>query len=121
MPSILVIEQNPALGQLFETALRGAGYTVYLATGPEAAHELLHRVAVEMVITDLNLPSGAGLEIVTEVRDQFPGTKIVGISGEAIEFDPMQAAPLLDSVEVLRNPIGINHLLGTVQRVLGYP
>jgi YesN/AraC family two-component response regulator len=79
---------------------------------------LLHRVAVEMVITDLNLPSGAGLEIVAAVRDHFPATKIVGISGEASEFDPVQAAPLLDSVEVLRNPIGISHLLGTVQRIL---
>jgi two-component system, response regulator YesN len=121
MPSILVIEPEAAVGRLFETALRGAGYTVYLASTASEGLEYLRRLPLEVVIADLNMPSGAGLDIVSIVRHDFPATKLVGISREAMEFDPAQAAPLLDSVELLRNPIGVTHLLGTVQRVLGCP
>ena len=121
MPSILIIEYDSAVGQLFETALRTAGYDVYLAGSAAEAYETLRRTSVEMVITDINMPSGAGLQIISVVRQDFPATKIVGISREASEFDPVQAAPLLDGVEMLPNPIGVNHLLGTVQRVLAGP
>jgi DNA-binding NtrC family response regulator len=121
MPAILIIEQDTAVGQLFVAALEGAGYTVYLALNRAEAYELLHRVEVQVLITDLNLPRGSGLELVAAVRDDFPGTKMVAISGEASEFDPVQAAPLLDTVEVLPNPVSVSHLLDTVQRVLACP
>lgn len=119
MDSILVIEPDGAVGRLFETALRTAGYHVYVATNAEEGYEVLRRTAVRMVITDLNMPSSSGLEVIAVVRDQFPDTKIVGIAGEASEYDPVRAAPLLDTVEVLANPIGVNRLMETVQRVLG--
>ena len=121
MPPILIIEPDIAIGRLFETALRGAGYTVFLAHSAVEGYKILSRLAFAMVITDLNMPSGVGPEIVSVVRHNFPETKIIGISREASEFDPAQAAPVLDSVEVLRNPIGVSHLLGTVERLLNAP
>jgi CheY-like chemotaxis protein len=121
MPSILIIEYDSAVGQLFETALRSAGYDVYLAGTAAEGYEMLRRISVEMVITDINMPSGTGLQVISAVRHDFPDTKIVGISREASEFDPLKAAPLLNTVEVLSNPIGVKELLGTVQRVLGGP
>jgi DNA-binding NtrC family response regulator len=121
MRSILVIEPDIAVGRLFETALRGAGYTVYLASSAPEGLGFLRSMPIEMVITHLNMPRGTGLDMVSIVQHEFPATKLLGISTEATEFDPAQAAPLLESVELLRNPIGVTHLLGTVQRVLGAP
>ena len=48
----------------------------------------------------------------------FPTTKVVIVSSEASEYDPLQASPLLDEIEVLPKPVGVSHLLGTVHRVL---
>jgi DNA-binding NtrC family response regulator len=118
MPSILVIENDAAVGQLFETALRTAGYDMHLAGSAAEGYEILRRISVEMVITDINMPSGAGLEIISMVRHDFPDTKIVGISREASEFDPVQAAPLLNTVEMLSNPFRVDQLLDIVHRVL---
>jgi two-component system response regulator YesN len=121
MHSILVIHHDRAVGRLFETALQGAGYTVYLATRASEGLNFLRNFSIDMLITDLNMPQGAGLDIIAVVQRELPGTKLVCISGEASEFDPLLAAPLLDAVEVLPNPIGVNHLLGAVQRALGGP
>jgi hypothetical protein len=56
--------------------------------------------------------------MVSVVREQFPETKVLGMSTEASEYDVVEAAPLLDTVEVLPNPLGVGDLLGTVQRLL---
>jgi DNA-binding NtrC family response regulator len=121
MRSILVIERDIAVARLLETALRRAGYTVYVASSAPEGLGFLRSMPIEMVITDLNMPSGTGLDMVSIVQHEFPATKLLGISTEVTEFDPAQAAPLLESVELLRNPIGVTRLLGTVQRVLGAP
>ena len=60
------------------------------------------------------MPSGSGFDIVSIVQHEFTAAKLVGISREVMEFDPARAAPMQDSVGLLRNPIGFNHLLGTV-------
>jgi two-component system response regulator YesN len=101
--------------------LQQAGYVVYPAASPGEGYEVLRRTRVDMVLTDLNMPLGAGMEMVSIVRQEFPTTKILGVSAEASEFNPMQAAPILENVEVLPNPIGVHDLVATVQRVLQTP
>jgi DNA-binding response OmpR family regulator len=121
MITILIVEHDEPVGRLIEATLESAGYTVYRAYTPADVYDVLRARRVAMVIAELNMPDGAGLDVIAMLRHDFPGTKIVGISGTASEFDPVQAAPLLESVEVLPNPIGITHLVGTVQRVLNSP
>jgi hypothetical protein len=48
------------------------------------------------------------------MHHDFPNTKIIGISGAATEFDPVQAGPLLQTVDVLPNPLDESRLLATV-------
>ena len=121
MRSVLVIHHDMAVGRLFEAALREAGYTVYLASSTSEGLTFLHNFRIDMLVADLNMPQGAGLHLVSVVQRDFPDTKVVCMSGDASEFDPVQAAPLLNSVEVLPNPIVVYHLLGAVQRALGTP
>lgn len=73
---------------------------------------------IEIVITDLNMPEGTGVEVVSVLRRDFPATKVVIVSSEASEYDPLQVSPLLDAMVVLPKPVGVGHLLGTVHRVL---
>ena len=121
MTSILVVETNTEVRRLFEAALQGAGYRVHLAASAAEGYDVLRQSSVAMVIADLNLPEGTGLEMVTVVRQQFPGTKVLGMSTEASEYDVVEAAPLLNTVEILPNPLGVGDLLGTVERLLDRP
>jgi DNA-binding NtrC family response regulator len=121
MQAVLVIEHDVHVGQLFESALRSAGHTVYLTLDAPQAFDILRRVPVGVVITDLNMPNGSGLDIVSVMHHDFPNTKIIGISGAATEFDPVQAAPLLETVDVLPNPLDVSRLLATVKHALNVP
>ena len=118
MASILVIDDDLAVRGLFEQVLQSDGHTVYLAATAAAAYDVLRCSPVEIVITDLNIPEGKGLEVISVLRHDFPDTKVVIVSSEASESDPLQASPLLNEIEVLPKPVGVGHLLGTVHRVL---
>jgi DNA-binding NtrC family response regulator len=121
MQPVLVIAHDRDVARLFESALHGAGHTVYLAADPGQGYEILQRVPVGVVVTDLNMPNGAGLEVVAIVHHDFPNTKIIGISGAATEYDPVQAASLLEMVDVLPNPLDLSRLLDTVEHALNAP
>jgi CheY-like chemotaxis protein len=96
MTSILVLETNTEVRRLFEAALQGAGYRVHLAASAAEGYDVLRQSSVAMVIADLNLPEGRGLEMVTVVRQQFPGTKVLGMSTEASEYDVVEAGAVAE-------------------------
>ena len=90
-----------------------------LPTSPEGIDRLRESI-IDVVITNLNMPQGTGLEVISLLRHNFPATKVVVVSAEASEYDPLETGPLLNAAEVLPKPVGVSHLLGTVNRVLGY-
>jgi two-component system chemotaxis response regulator CheY len=120
MANILVIDEDAAVRGLFQTVLQSSGHAVFLAANAAEGWDVLRGSAIEMVITDLNMPQGTGLEVISVLRHDFPTMKVLVVSGEASECDPLQDSSCLDAVEVLPKPVGVSHLLGTVNRVLGY-
>jgi CheY-like chemotaxis protein len=118
MARILVIDDDAAVRGLFQTVLQSAGHTVSLAANGAEGLDVLRGSAIEMVITDLNMPGGTGVEVMSVLHQDFPTTKVIVVSGEASEYNPHEVSPLLDAVEILPKPVGVNHLLCTVSRVL---
>jgi two-component system, chemotaxis family, chemotaxis protein CheY len=119
MATILVIDNDAAVRGLFQTVLQSVGHAVSVAANAAEGLDVLRGSAIEMVITDLNMPEGTGLDVISKVRQDFPTTKVLVVSDEASDDDPLQTSSSLDAVEVLPKPVGVSHLLGTVNRVLG--
>jgi CheY-like chemotaxis protein len=117
---VLVVEDNPVSSRFVESVLRGAGYQVLVAqTKSEAMSALATRSDVGMVICDIELPDGSGLDLVAEFRlDGIHATLPVimctaagdgesvraafaaGCSGYVLK--PVNAARLLDRVAACR-------------------
>ena len=118
MATILVIEDDTAVRGLLQTVLQSAGHSVVLAANAAEGVVVLRGSPIEMVITDLDMPQGRGLEVISILHHDFPTTKVVAVAGEASEYEPLQPSSCLDAEEVLPKPVGVSHLLGTVHRVL---
>ena len=121
MANILVIDQDAAVRGLFQTVLESAGHAVALAANADEGYEVLRSSRIEMAIVDINMSNGTGSEVLSVVQHDFLATRVLVISGEAIEYDPLQAGSLLRGVEILLKPLGVSQLLETVSRVLGSP
>jgi two-component system phosphate regulon response regulator PhoB len=68
MPSILVVEDEPAILELIKVNLVDAGYEVKAAEDAETAHEVLKQELPDLVLLDWMLPGQSGLALARQLR-----------------------------------------------------
>ena len=66
--NILVIEDDPIMLKAISNILNKGGYNVITACDAKEAFELLELEHYDIVITDIMLPYGSGLEVVRRIR-----------------------------------------------------
>ena len=77
---ILVVDDEPDLRTLYELTLLRAGYDVQVAANLAQARALLNAQSFHVLITDMRLPDGLGLELIHELRDQHRTERSVVIT-----------------------------------------
>jgi len=81
MKSILVIDDEEQLVKMVCTMLEREGYRVSVAENGKQGMRLFRQEPVDLVITDIFMPEKEGLETIRELRREFPGIKIILITG----------------------------------------
>lgn len=115
--TILLVEDEPAVRQLFATALTRAGYRVVEARNGQEATRVFdeHGDAVDLLLTDMRMPYMGGAELARALRGRRRELKLICISGY-----PGPADPDLGAV-FLAKPFSRDELLRTVREVLDRP
>ncbi len=84
--SLLVVEDDEAIGRSLVQALTGQGATVTWArTGCEALRQAA--TATDLVLLDLGLPDMDGIEVCRRLRDRYPVLEIVVVTARQEEID----------------------------------
>lgn len=86
---IMVVEDEPALRELFISILRGFGYRVIEASHGKEALDLWQRSPAkpDMLLTDMMMPEGVtGWELAERLRGEAPQLKVVYTSGYSPEL-----------------------------------
>ncbi|MEG0947026.1 MAG: response regulator, partial [Comamonas sp.] len=68
--TILVVDDEPDLRTLYELTLLREGYRVQTAGSLAEARAQLQLCRFEVLITDMRLPDGLGMELLRELREQ---------------------------------------------------
>ena len=81
--TIMVVEDQPALLDLAEKILRGLGYTVLTAGGPERALETAdsHPEPIDLLLTDVVMPEMNGRELADRLGRNQPDMRVLFMSG----------------------------------------
>ena len=80
---VLVIDDEPDLRTLYELTLLRDGYRVDTAGSVEDARQLLQTQRFDVVITDMRLPDGLGIDILNTLRAQQRTERCVVITAKA--------------------------------------
>ncbi|MFB7292422.1 response regulator transcription factor [Actinacidiphila glaucinigra] len=84
---ILVIEDDEVIGRHLETGLRGGGYAcTWCRTGASGVAEV-SRTDPDVVLLDLGLPDGDGVDIARRLRADHPSLLIVILTARSDEID----------------------------------
>ena len=76
--SILIIDDEPLMRVSMVDALQAVGYEVQEASTGLEGLERLQASEFNLVITDLRLPGADGLQIVSQCKEQWPNTEVIG-------------------------------------------
>ena len=78
---VLVVDDDPVVGQSFNRVLSGKGYAVITAENGEEALAKLESEQYDVVFTDLRMPGMTGLEVAERVKARQPWTPVVIVTG----------------------------------------
>ena len=85
--TILVVEDNPDILRYLVLLLEQAGHRVRAAGSLAEAVEAAAAGPVELLISDIGLPDGTGLDLIRRLRDDRPRLPAVAISGFGSDDD----------------------------------
>lgn len=76
-PTVLLVEDDPAVRRLQTVALEKAGpFHVLTAAEGQEALDLLRDTSVDAVVTDLRMPGMDGFQLVAEISTRYPGLPV---------------------------------------------
>lgn len=112
-PTILVVEDDPNIRRFVRLALEGAGYAVHEAGTLQRGLVDAGTRQPALVILDLGLPDGDGLQLLRDLRC-WSAVPVLVLSARGAEADKVQA---LDggADDFLAKPFGIDELLARVR------
>jgi two-component system, OmpR family, KDP operon response regulator KdpE len=113
---VLVVDDEPQILRALETTLGGAGYEVRSATNAKEALAAAAAGRPDVVILDLVLPDGSGVEVSRELR-RWTTAPIIVLS---VVEDEREKVAALDAGadDYVTKPFGIDELLARVRAAL---
>jgi two-component system response regulator PilR (NtrC family) len=114
---ILVVDDEPSMREMLGIMLRKEGYDVLLADSRAMAAAVLARGPVDMLITDVKLPDGDGIEILRHVKAVMAETVVIVMTAYGSTQTAI-AALKLGAQDYLIKPFDIEELKLVVRSAL---
>jgi DNA-binding response OmpR family regulator len=88
MAHILVVDDDPSIQKMLKIFFENKKYKVTVASDGREAVYLQSKEPADIILTDIFMPEQEGLETIREIRDKYPNTKIMAMSGGAFYRAP---------------------------------
>ena len=111
--TVIVIEDEPQIRRFVRAALEGEGWLVHEAGTVQAGLAAVATRKPDLVVLDLGLPDGDGLDLLRDARSWSPATIIV-LSARSDEADKIAALDA-GADDYLTKPFGTGELLARVR------
>lgn len=121
MSKILVIEDDAKLRELLRETLEHEGHEVADAADGDIGIKAFKRSPADVVIADIFMPEKDGLDVIRELKADFPEVKIIAISGggRLEKGTYLMAASSMGADRVIEKPFEIQDIVDAVRELLG--
>lgn len=116
-PRVLVVDDDPGLAEVIELLLTQEGYAGERAGSVREALESLAAAEPDLVVTDLKLPDGTGLDVVERVRRERPDLPVIMITSYS-SLESAIGALRAGATDYLIKPFQNEEFLHAIDRAL---
>ena len=117
MIKILIIEDDTSLSQLYSIILKNAGFETWQAANGEEAWDILDRISIDLVITDIMMPVMDGYEFVKLLRKENPVIPVLMITAKD-DMPSKIKGFLLGTDDYMTKPIELDEMVLRVRALL---
>lgn len=117
--TLLVVDDDRSILDLIIDTLQPLGYTLIDATCAEEVLEFIERsdAQFDLLLTDMVMPGMNGRELARSVKEKYPGTKVIFMSGYTSDMIANQGALQAGKI-FIQKPLSPMNLAGKIRRVL---
>lgn len=125
MAKILIIDDEESVRATLRQWLEGNGHEIVEAAdgeeGVDLFNELFSQDPIELVIVDAEMPKKSGLDVIQELTVDFPGVKIIAVTGSSGEVAQAVRinAMTFGAYCVFPKPLLLQDLLEMAESLLG--
>jgi two-component system nitrogen regulation response regulator NtrX len=119
MYKVLVVDDEINITKTIKEVLEDYGFSVITLNEGSNTLGILNVEDVDLVLLDLLMPSANGIEILKEIRKQFPMLPVVMISGHGTISSTVECIKL-GAFDFIEKPISIDKLVSTVKNALKF-
>ena len=113
---ILMVDDHEDTSRAMKMLLERHGYCVRVANTVSGALEAASGEGFDLLISDIGLPDGTGLDLITNLRSRLGTIKGIALSGFGMEAD-IQRSKAAGFAEHLTKPIDLNRLQAVIREL----
>jgi DNA-binding response OmpR family regulator len=117
---LLVIEDDRALGVALRDGLLGAGFAVDVATTLKAAERMQRLNRYDLVVLDLGMPDGDGLDFLDRLRSSATTTPVIVLTARGTVTDRVDGLNA-GADDYLAKPFAFPELIARIRALLRRP
>jgi DNA-binding NtrC family response regulator len=115
--AVLVVDDEAAMRTALEASFRRNGWNVATASGAGEALTKFRNTPCPLVVTDVRMPDGDGLQVMQGVREMAPETAVIFLTAYGTVTEAVQAIKE-GACDYLMKPVSFDRLRETAERVL---
>ncbi len=109
-PKILIIDDEKDYLETLTERLKLRGFDCLMALDGESGLKVLAAEKPKLVLLDLKMPGLSGLEVLKIIREQYPQTRVIIITGHGSEKEKKLCLEL-GAVECFNKPVDFKVLI----------
>jgi two-component system, NtrC family, response regulator PilR len=113
----LIIDDEPDIRELLEITLMRMGIDTYSSESISQAKEYLAEQSFDLCLTDMNLPDGNGIDLVSFIQQNFPQMPVAMITAYG-NVETAISALKAGAFDFISKPVDLNQLRGMVSSAL---
>lgn len=117
-PRILIVDDEQAVRHAIDVNLTAAGFQATTADTVEQAIEFLYAEPFDVLLSDVRIGPGDGLDLMDKVLASWPDTQVILMTGHVSVADAVRAVKA-GAADYLGKPVPKDALLLSIERALG--
>ena len=117
MARIIIVDDDEAFREVLSEVLINNGHEILDASDGNVGMEVLILNPVDVAVVDMLMPGRNGFETIRDIKNLFPKTKIIAISGSSLD-DDLQTAKTIGADHTLSKPFKPTDLVSIIDELL---